>query len=63
MLCLGVTFVALYFYIKPNCMTMKRMLNRMLRSIRFAANAEDIRTKGHKNIRYNVCVSRLTRKT
>ena len=24
--------------------TMKRMLNRMLRSIRFAANAEDIRT-------------------
>ena len=43
--------------------TMKRMLNRMLRSIRFAANAEDIRTKGHKNIRYNVCVSRLTRKT
>ena len=30
--CLGVTFAALYFYIKPNCMTtMKRMLNRMLR--------------------------------
>ena len=28
-----------------------------------AANAEDIRTKGHKNIRYNVCVSRLARKT
>ena len=29
--CLGVTFAALYFYIKPNCMIMKRMLNRMLR--------------------------------
>ena len=29
--CLGITFAALYFYIKPNCMTMKRMLNRMLR--------------------------------
>ena len=31
--------------------TMKRMLNRMLRSIRFAANAENIRTKEHKNKR------------
>ena len=31
--------------------TMKRMLNRMLRY------------KGHKNKRYNVCVSRLARKT
>ena len=29
--CLGVTFAALYFYIKPNCMIMKRMFNRMLR--------------------------------
>ena len=43
--------------------TMKRMLNRMLRSIRFAANAENIRTKGHKNKRNYVCVSRLARKT
>ena len=32
-------------------------------SMRLAANAESIRTKGHKNIRYNVCVSRLARKT
>ena len=32
-------------------------------SVRFAANAENIRTKGHKNKRYNVCVSRLARKT
>ena len=32
-------------------------------SVRFAANAENIRTKGQKNKRYNVCVSRLTRKT
>ena len=32
-------------------------------SMRLAANAEDIRTKGHKNKRYNVCVSRLARKT
>ena len=32
-------------------------------SMRFAANAEDIRTKGHKNKRCNVCVSRLARKT
>ena len=43
--------------------TMKRMLYRMLCSIRFAANAENIRTKGHKNKRYNACVSRLARKT
>ena len=33
------------------------------RSMRFAANAENIRTKGHKNKRYNVCVSRLARNT
>ena len=32
-------------------------------SVRFAANAEDIRTKGHKNKRNYVCVSRLARKT
>ena len=32
-------------------------------SMRFAANAEDIRTKGQKNKRYNACVSRLARKT
>ena len=32
-------------------------------SMRFAANAENIRTKGHKDKRYNVCVSRLARKT
>ncbi len=32
-------------------------------SMRFAANAENIRTKGHKNKRYYVCVSRLARKT
>ena len=32
-------------------------------SMRLAANAESIRTKGHKNRRYNVCVSRLARKT
>ena len=32
-------------------------------SMRFAANAENIRTKGHKNKRNNVCVSRLARKT
>ena len=31
-------------------------------SMRLAANAESIRTKGHKNRRYNVCVSRLARK-
>ena len=33
------------------------------RSMRLAANAESIRTKGQKNKRYNVCVSRLARKT
>ena len=33
------------------------------RSMRFAANAENRRTKGQKNKRYNVCVSRLARKT
>ena len=32
-------------------------------SMRLAANAEDIRTKGQKDKRYNVCVSRLARKT
>ena len=32
-------------------------------SMRLAANAESIRTKGHKDKRYNVCVSRLARKT
>ena len=32
-------------------------------SMRFAANAENIRTKGQKNKRYNTCVSRLARKT
>ena len=32
-------------------------------SMRFAANAENRRTKGQKNKRYNVCVSRLPRKT
>ena len=32
-------------------------------SVIFAANAESIRTKGHKDKRYNVCVSRLARKT
>ena len=32
-------------------------------SMRFAANAESIRTKGHKNKICNVCVSRLARKT
>ena len=32
-------------------------------SMRLAANAENIRTKGHKNKRYNACVSRLARKT
>ena len=31
-------------------------------SVRFAANAEDRRTEGQKNKRYNVCVSRLARK-
>ena len=28
--------------------------------MRFAANAENIRTKGHKNKRYNACVSPLS---
>ena len=32
-------------------------------SMRFAANAENIRTKGQKNKRYNACGSRLARKT
>ena len=32
-------------------------------SMRFAANAESIRTKGQKNKRNYVCVSRLARKT
>ena len=32
-------------------------------SMRFAANAENIRTKGQKNKRYNVCFDRLARKT
>ena len=32
-------------------------------SMRFAANAENRRTKGQKDKRYNVCVSRLARKT
>ena len=32
-------------------------------SMRFAANAENRRTKGQKNKRYNICVSRLARKT
>ena len=43
--------------------TMKRMLYRMLRSIKFAANAENIRTKEHKNKRYNVYVFRAKRLT
>ena len=38
-------------------------VRRMWCSMRFAANAEDIRTKGHKNKRNYVCVSRLARKT
>ncbi len=32
-------------------------------SVIFAANAENIRTKGHKDKRCNVCVSRLARET
>ena len=32
-------------------------------SMRFAANAENRRTKGQKNKRYNVCFDRLARKT
>ena len=38
-------------------------VGRMWCSMKFAANAENIRTKGHKNKRYNACVSRLARKT
>ena len=38
-------------------------VRRMWCSMRFAANAENIRTKGQKNKRNNVCVSRLARKT
>ena len=38
-------------------------IRRMWYSMRFAANAENRRTKGQKNKRYNVCVSRLARKT
>ena len=38
-------------------------VRRMWCSMRFAANAENRRTKGQKNKRYNVCVSRLARKT
>ena len=38
-------------------------VRRMWRSMRFAANAENRRTKGQKNKRYNACVSRLARKT
>ena len=38
-------------------------VRRMWYSMRFAANAENRRTKGQKNKRYNVCVSRLARKT
>ena len=38
-------------------------VRRMWCSMRFAANAENRRTKGQKNKRCNVCVSRLARKT
>ena len=38
-------------------------IRRMWYSMRFAANAENRRTKGQKNKRYNACVSRLARKT
>ena len=38
-------------------------VRRMWCSMRFAANAGNIRTKGQKNKRYNACVSRLARKT
>ena len=38
-------------------------VGRMWCSMKFAANAEDRRTKGHKDKRYNVCVSRLARNT
>ena len=57
---------------KPVCNTMVTAsfngaesdgVRRMWCSMRFAANAGNIRTKGHKNKRYNACVSRLARKT
>ena len=35
-------------------------VKRMWYSMRFAANAENIRTKGQKNKRYNACVSPLS---
>ena len=35
-------------------------IRRMWCSMRFAANAENIRTKGQKNKRYNACVSPLS---
>ena len=38
-------------------------VRRMWCSMRFAANAENIRTKGQKNKRYNACISRLARNT
>ena len=38
-------------------------VRRMWCSMRFTANAGNIRTKGQKNKRYNACVSRLARKT
>ncbi len=38
-------------------------VRKMWCSMRFAANAENIRTKGQKNKRYNACVSRLARNT
>ena len=38
-------------------------VRRMWCSMRFAANAENRRTKGQKNKRYNACVSRLARNT
>ena len=38
-------------------------VRRMWCSMRFAANAENRRTKGQKDKRYNACVSRLARKT
>ena len=38
-------------------------VRRMWCSMRFAANAGNIRTKGQKDKKYNACVSRLARKT
>ena len=38
-------------------------VRKMWCSMRFAANAENIRTKGYKDKRYNVCFDRLARKT